>query len=97
MPVYEFKCKRCSFKVDRRLKVDDRDLSQYHTEERVDEGGVFSCNGELKRQIPATPFHFNTVGASLGSMSFSDADGIMEQANEVRKHEKNDEPTKGLH
>ena len=97
MPVYEFQCKRCSFKVDRKLKVEDRNLSQYHTEERVDEGGAFSCNGELKRVITAVPFHFNTVGGTLGAMSHGDAQGIVEQADQVRKHEKDGEPTKGLH
>ncbi len=98
MPVYTYKCSRCHKVVDERRSVEmRRERVTCLILNRVDEGGRAACGGALMKQMSSVPFHFNTVGASLGAMSYSDADGILEQANEVRKKEKEGKPTEGLH
>ena len=98
MPLYQYRCKRCKTTQEEFRSVERRrDPSKCQILNRQDEGGYFACDGDLEKMMSNVPFHFNTVGASLGSMSFSDADGILEQANEVRKAEKEGKPTEGLH
>jgi len=84
--LFTFRCKECGCRFDLRGRIGSPPVPE----------DCPLCGGDVVRVFEPVPHHFNTVGGTLGSMAYKEADEIVGRAREIERAEKSGGGVSGI-